>query len=168
MSRRNVFLFVLATGVSFAVFAAVAFGLQFIGLFGSSEPNTPSALDTQEQAWQALGLTDYRIEVRRIDSIWHAQTYVIVVQDNQVVGHTTNCTPAPFEGRYCSNREYDAADYTVLGLFASARDLTERRDADTVTITFDSTYHFPTRIGYNDPQLLDEDTYWQVLAFEPQ
>jgi hypothetical protein len=171
MKLQRGLLFVASVCAAFVAFSAITLLLEATGLFDSpsriiidTEPAVP--VDRKLTEWINLAITDYRIEVRRIDSIWHMQTYVITVIDGQVAAHSAECIVAPFEYRSCEVRAYDAADYAVEGLFATARDMISRY-GEYVTITFDETYHFPSHISYNDPQIYDEDTSWIVVSFEP-
>lgn len=163
MLRHKIPLFIVTSLLSLAAFTGIALLLQATGLFDQAQLN--AQISTEERTWQAQGVGDYRIEVRVISSIWHAQTYSITVQDNQVVAHESSCIPAPFEGRECETRDYDPADFTVEGLFAIAGVMAQRYSNHT-TIRYDERYHFPLTIGYNDPQILDEDAHWEVLSFE--
>ncbi len=123
-------------------------------------------VDQMEQAWLDRKVTSYRIEVLVVNSIWHAQSHQITVRDNQVESVTAACTTAPMEFEKCQVKAFNAEDYTVAGLFKKARSEADSHEATPVKITYDSTYHFPKTISYNDPNIVDEDWSWSVMAFE--
>jgi hypothetical protein len=129
----------------------------------------PLALQTQidkaEQQWQAQHIGKYRIEVQHVQSIWHLQINTITVEDGKVVAQSATCQPAPFEGRECKVKPFNAKDYTVAGLFAQARSVA-KSERGGVTITFDQTYGFPKLIISAPPRLVDADSSWEVLSFE--
>ncbi len=129
------------------------------------QPGLEREISQGEELWQEQGITNYEIKVRMVDSIWHAQTHTLLVENGAVSEATANCIPAPFEGAECEVREFDAATYTVPGLFAIAREEAARSDGQWTTIEFDEQYGFPTRISFNDPEILDEDRSWQVMRF---
>jgi hypothetical protein len=123
-------------------------------------------VDQKEQAWLDQKIASYRIEVLVIHSIWHAQSHQITVRDNQIESATASCIPAPIEAGKCKVEAFNAEDYTVAGLFRKAHSQAESRQATPAEITYDSTYHFPQRISYDDPNMVDEDWMWRVTAFE--
>jgi hypothetical protein len=95
------------------------------------------------------------------------QTHDILVRDGLVVEASATCSPAPIEGRECEVRAFEGETYIVPGLFERARWIAERGEAQHITIEFDARYGYPTRISYNDPELIDEEWGWGVQAFEP-
>ena len=123
-------------------------------------------VDQMERAWLDQKITSYRIEVLVVNSIWHAQSHQITVRDNQVESATAACTTAPMEFEKCKVKAFNAEDYTVAGLFRKARSEAEGQQATPAKITYDSTYHFPQQMSYNDPNMVDEDWSWRVTAFE--
>lgn len=125
-----------------------------------------SDLDNAERQWQRQGVASYRIEVLVVNSIWHAQTHTITVQNDEVVEADASCIPAPFENGSCQANPFVAEDYTVPGLFAKARAVSEDANPDYLTLRFDPTYHFPSNISFDDPEILDEDWNWTVTSFE--
>jgi len=119
-----------------------------------------------ERAWLDQEISSYRIEVRVINSIWHAQSHQITVRGNQIESATASCTPAPIEAGKCQVKAFNAEDYTVAGLFKKALSQAKSRQATPTKITYDSTYHFPQQISYDDPNAVDEDWGWVVTAFK--
>ena len=150
----------------------VVAGLIIIGgLVGYNLVNglQPLSLEVQigaaEQHWQAQHITSYRIQIQHVASIWHLQRYTITLRDGAVVDQSASCIPAPFEGRECSVQPFAAKDYTVAGLFETARSLAKSARGG-VTITFDPTYGFPASIDSTPSNLVDADQSWKVLSFE--
>ena len=123
-------------------------------------------VDQMQQAWLDQKITSYRIEVLVVNSIWHAQSHQITVRDNQVESATAACITAPMEFEKCQVKAFNAEDYTVAGLFRKARSEAGSHEATPTEITYDSTYHFPRQMSYNDPNMVDEDWSWRVTAFE--
>jgi hypothetical protein len=119
-----------------------------------------------ERAWLDQKISSYRIEVRVVNSIWHAQSHQITVRDDQIESATASCIPAPIEAGKCQVKAFNAEDYTVAGLFRKALSQAKSRQATPAKITYDSTYHFPQQISYDDPNIVDEDWGWVVTAFE--
>ena len=119
-----------------------------------------------ERKWQAQGISSYRIRVRRVQSIWHAQTYSVTVQSGQVVEQSAFCIPAPFEAGKCTVEPFDGKDYTVPGLFSAARSQAKIVGGKWTKIIFDEMYSFPKVISYDDPQVYDDDRMWGVESFE--
>ena len=125
-----------------------------------------SPLENSERLWQNQNIQSYRIEVLVVNSIWHAQTHTITVQHDEVMEADAACIPAPFENGVCQANPFVAEDFTVPGLFAKARAVSEELDPSHITIEFDPTYHFPASISFDDPDIIDEDWSWRVTSFE--
>ena len=124
---------------------------------------TAPVVDQMERAWLAQAITDYRIEVLVVNSIWHAQSHQITVRAGQMADAAASCIPAPFEGGQCRVEAFTAEDFTVAGLFRKVRSLSTTPPAE---ITYDPAYHFPSQIAFDDPNLVDEDWMWRVTGFE--
>ena len=123
-------------------------------------------LDQAEQKWTSQNITNYRIEVLVINSVWHAQSHQIIVQNNTVVEATANCIPAPTEAGKCEVRDFSPEEYTVPGLFAQSRTQINSRQSKWIMITYDPTYGFPGQISFDNPDVIDEDWTWRVTTFE--
>ena len=119
-----------------------------------------------ERVWQETAIEDYQIKVLVVQSIWHAQSHTITVESGQVVESSASCTPAPMEFKDCQVRDFDAADFTVPGLFAKARDQTELGNNRWSVITFNASYGYPNKIAYDHPEIMDEDWAWRVVDFQ--
>lgn len=126
-------------------------------------------VEKAERLWEAQSIASYRIQVSHGRGTWHFQTHTITVKDGQVVEQSAACTTAPMEtamGKECEVEPFDAEEYTVPGLFATARSLAEAHPDQGVEIEFDSTYCFPRRIRFDLPDVIDEDEGWGVGSFE--
>ena len=123
-------------------------------------------IDLAERKWQAQNINNYRIQVRRVQSIWHAQTYSVTVQNGEVMEQSAFCIPAPFEAGKCTVEPFDGKDYTVPGLFSIARSQANIAGGKWTEITFDELYSFPKVVTYDDPQVYDDERMWGVVAFE--
>ena len=126
-----------------------------------------ASIDQAERKWQAHGITSYRIEVLTVQSVWHAQSHQITVRDGKVIDQSASCIPAPTEMGVCEVQPYKAEDYTVPGLFAKAHWMVENIQARWMQINFDSQYDFPSQISFDDPDAIDDDWAWRVMAFDP-
>jgi hypothetical protein len=125
-----------------------------------------SQIDAAQSQWQAKNVRSYQISVMRVNSIWHAQTNVVVVKDGAVVDKSATCVPAPFEGKTCTVQEFNADEFTIDGLFKTAREIVSQNQGNReVKITFDETFHFPATIVSDDPKAVDDDSMWRVVSF---
>jgi hypothetical protein len=125
-------------------------------------------IDAAEQRWSSQGIGSYRIEVRRVNSIWHAQWNTVVVKDGQVAEQSSRCTRAPAESQHCRLQPFDAAQYTVPGLFATARAIVQDADPDAmIRIAFDDAAGYPRSIFTDRPQVTDDDQGWGVETLTP-
>jgi hypothetical protein len=111
-------------------------------------------VEQEEQKWLEKDIEDYRIVVSRISSVWHVQTHEITVRNGVVVEQSASCTPAPAELGEYEVQLFDAAEYTVPGLFTVARALAEHEDGNWTLIEFDH------------PEIVDEDSCWGLRSFE--
>ena len=128
-------------------------------------PDWSAEIDRAQARWRESGLDDYRIVVRD-SSLWHMQTHDILVRDGLVVEASATCSPAPIEGRECEVRSFEGETYIVPGLFERARWIAARGKAQHIQIEFDARYGYPTRIRYDDPEVIDEEWGWGVEEFE--
>jgi hypothetical protein len=157
----------------------LAFGAFLISC-GLQNQTLRKQIENEEKAWTALGISDYRIKV--VDSsIWYQIELDIVVKDGAVESVQSTCGHAPmdYEATNCKNKisRLDTNEYTLEGLFkllqASEQDF-ERNYGnikgvdwhECLSVSFDEQYHFPTRISFNHPQVMDEDYTITVSDFE--
>lgn len=123
-------------------------------------------LDQAEQKWTGQNITSYHMEVLVVNSIWHAQSYQIIVQNNSVAESTARCIPAPMEAGTCELRAYTAEEYTIPSLFAQARSQIQGQQIQWIKITYDPIYGFPSQISSDNPNIVDGDWRWRVMTFE--
>ena len=140
--------------------------LLLVAIFWMVVACSASQIDQAEQQWTGQNITDYHIEVLVVESIWHAQTHQIMVQNNAVVEATASCIPAPMEAGECEVRAFTAEEYTIPGLFAQVRVHLKSQQAQWIEITYEPTYGFPSQITFDNPNLVDEDWTWRVTSFE--
>ena len=151
----------------FTVLLLASFAWVAIACTSSRMLSSTAQLEQAEQKWVAQDITSYRIEVLVVNSIWHAQSHQILVQNMTVAQATARCVPASIETGSCEVRPYTAEDYTVLGLFTQARSQVQSQPAEWITITYDdATYGFPSQISFDNPDIVDEDWTWRVTIFE--
>jgi hypothetical protein len=131
-------------------------------VYADDKDNLRAQVDQAEQQWNGQGITSYRIVVRRINSIWHAQTNTIVVVDGQVTEQSSTCVRAPMEMSACQVRPIDPVEYTVPGLFATARALIDKQPLDALTFRFDNVYGFPKSMLSDRADVHDDDEGWAV------
>ena len=132
---------------------------------GPSEP--VAQITAQQNQWRAKNITTYRISVMKVQAIFHAQTNTITVENGKVTQQSAICTPAPFEGRECTVQEFDANEFTVDGLFNTALRYAPASEKNQLRVTFDENYFFPTTISRDEKQVVDDELFWRVVAFEP-
>jgi hypothetical protein len=148
--------------------------VSFIFISATGGSNTAAAPETRfstqllqnENKWSEQRITNYRIEVLVVNSIWHAQTHIILVQNGTVINSTATCIPAPIEAGMCKVRPFDSGTYTVAGLFSQARLQMNGDLAPWIAVHYDPVYGFPGQISYNNPNIIDGDWTWRVTAFE--
>jgi hypothetical protein len=153
-------------GSGFRFFKLAAITLFLVWLIAACGAAPLKQLEQAEQTWTSQGITSYRIEVREVRSIWHAQTYTIIVENNQITDAQAQCIPAPSESGTCEVQAYEAEDYLVPALFSRARSELQGPRAVSVKITYDPTYGFPSAISIDDPEALDDDWSLGVTSFE--
>lgn len=125
-----------------------------------------SVLNLAEELWYSQEITHYYIKVRHVQSIWHLQTYSMEVSTD-LITHSASCIPAPVENGTCEVEEaYDPENFTIEGLFKTARRLLNGENVKWTKVEYDPDYGFPIGIRYDHPDILDEDSTWTVLEFE--
>jgi hypothetical protein len=132
---------------------------------GPSEP--VAQISAQQQSWRAQNVRRYRISVLKVNAIFHAQTNTLTVEDGRVLDQSATCTPAPFEGRACKVQPFDAAEFTVDGLFQTALAAAPESAKYQLRVEFDERYHFPKFISRDQKQWIDDEVVWRVVAFQP-
>jgi hypothetical protein len=128
-------------------------------------PTLVQQIDRAEQKWNSRGINNYSIQVQA-GGWWHLQNYTVVVRNGRVLTYFATCTPATAESEPCEVHTFDPGDFTVPGLFATARAQAAMSEEWT-TITFDPNYGFPLTIRSDHPQLADAEQVWTLLEFSP-
>ena len=125
-----------------------------------------SELSRNQQKWQDANITHYRFELSiGCFCVFRDQMpLTIEVRDGQIV-HM-----AAVDGTLVldtdQNYEFYAPHATIDLLFAEL-DAALNDGADSVTVTYDSTYGFPTEIGIDYSQeIADEEAYYSISGFE--
>lgn len=135
-------------------------------LTGCAKPALVQKIDRAEQKWNRRNINSYRIQVQA-GGWWHLQNYTVVVRNEKVVSYFATCTLAPADSEPCDVYSFDPEDFTVPGLFATARAQAAMSEEWTV-ITFDPNYSFPLTIRTDYPQIADEEQVWTLLEFSQE
>jgi Family of unknown function (DUF6174) len=88
------------------------------------------------------------------------------IADGYVVDQQIMCIPAPMQGHTCTIQSVEASKYLIPAIFQQARNLIAEKRPETIRLVFDSTLGYVTAIGYDDPQIADEDYGLRVEKFE--
>jgi hypothetical protein len=121
-----------------------------------------------EQQWQAQQIHDYRIQVQ-ISGAWMEMLVDTTVKEGQIVHEI--CTTAGTVKPCDFTADYN---YTVPGLFAlarvgsplAARTIIPASVASCLSITFDSTFHYPVDMQHDCRRTLDDEWTASVQSFE--
>jgi len=137
-----------------------------------------STVQNAEARWQASGVTDYRIRVQEVRSIWCVYRIELKVRGGQIASATVTASPGPAQGCWdytdgvidkpIDLSPQDAERWTVPGLFELARQLeplARQKDME-IQFEFDSDLGYPLRMARDDVQSLDDDTLLTTLYFE--
>ena len=123
-------------------------------------------LSRNQQKWQDANITHYRFElnISCFCAFRDQMPLTIEVRDEQIV-HM-----AAVDGTLVldtdQNYEFYAPHATIDLLFAEL-DAAVKDGADSVTVTYDATYGFPTEIGIDYSQeIADEEMYFSISGFE--
>ena len=123
-------------------------------------------LSRNQQKWQDANITHYRFElnISCFCAFRDQMPLTIEVRDEQIV-HM-----AAVDGTLVldtdQNYEFYAPHATIDLLFAEL-DAAVKDGADSVTVTYDATYGFPTEIAIDySQQTADEEMYYSISGFE--
>jgi hypothetical protein len=197
MIGKKVLWFSASTFVSFVVFAIIARGIE-LGIMKRQSDlrltscegqsviseggpqyewmNTTSfasAIEAEEQLWQAQGIHDYCAEMNTGNMLAGSGSLVLLVQNHQVDSDLSNCFIR--EGtrgedfqcrRLLLNIDYGLDTVSIDALFYYLNYMANRSNYS-VTVTFDSTYHFPISIFSYQTTALDSDFHSELIAFVP-
>jgi hypothetical protein len=139
--------------------------LLLILTFTACTTSPKSQLTSNEKIWEKAGITNYQVSIQVVQSIWHLQIYNLTVKNGQVIASDTNCIPAPYEGRECIVKSFDPDEYTIPALFSLAEQRIKSKQSKWLKISYDPDFGFPTKISFNDPEILDDDWSYHVISF---
>lgn len=128
---------------------------------GPKKTEMEQRIDQAERTWSAKKMDAYILDVKCI-SVWSIQNIHIEVRGDQVVSHSATCERSLMTSGDCKVEEYTPENFTVAGLFRNARKLAGVEKPQYAEIEFSPTYGFPAILGYNDPDMYDEE--WSCTA----
>jgi len=117
-------------------------------------------IPAEQAAWEKLGIESYHIAVQDA-GVWNLVNVEVWVQEGRVQRLEANCEPGLAE-MPCYLFTLDASQFEVGELFNRVQAAGERL----ANIEYDPTYHFPTLIVEDDPQVYDDEHILRVTAFE--
>jgi hypothetical protein len=125
-----------------------------------------SELSRNQQKWQDANITHYRFElsIGCFCAFRDQMPLTVEVRDGQIV------YMAAVDGTLVldtdQNYEFYAPHATIDLLFAEI-EAAVNDGADSVTVTYDATYGFPTEIAIDQSQeIADEEMYYSISGFE--
>jgi len=125
-----------------------------------------SELSRNQQKWQDANITHYRFElsIGCFCAFRDQMPLTVEVRDGQIVHMATVDGTLVLDTD--QNYEFYAPHATIDLLFEEL-DAALNDGADSVTVTYDSTYGFPTEIGIDYSQeIADEEAYYSISGFE--
>ena len=125
-----------------------------------------SELSRNQQKWQDANITHYRFELSiGCFCVFRDQMPLTVeVRDGQIVHMATVDGTLVLDTD--QNYEFYAPHATIDLMFAEI-DAAVNDGADSVTVTYDATYGFPTEIAIDQSQeIADEEMYYSISGFE--
>ena len=137
-------------------------------------------LEEAARRWQAAGLTDYRIRLREVHSVWCSYEVSLEVRQGEVVTCTVRAIPGPADDcRHYTDRVVwepvglspsEGARWTVPGLFEIARGW--RQLAGTadmrIVLEFDPELGYPTALLKDNVVAIDDELYLKTESFLPR
>jgi hypothetical protein len=142
-----------------------------------SELEGATSVEEAERRWQSTGLTDYQIRVAETHSVWCTYHVSLEVQDSHVVSGTITAQPGPANScwRYTDGvvgqpidlSPAEATPWTVPGLFRFAHrcEAAMADEAMWVRLRFHPKLGYPTGLGLNNLEALDDDIWLRTLSF---
>jgi len=125
-----------------------------------------SELSRNQQKWQDANITHYRFElsIGCFCAFRDQMPLTVEVRDGQIVHMATVDGTLVLDTD--QNYEFYAHHATIDLLFADI-DAAVKEGADSVTVTYDPTYGFPTEIAIDFSQeMADEEMYYSISGFE--
>jgi hypothetical protein len=133
-----------------------------------SEAVFKSQLDEEEAAWNAQNITSYRLQ-GTYTSVWYSLQVSLVVADGRAVDLQASCSKGIAGGPqgFCQVSYIDPSEWTVPGLFKTARNIASLDDGLFSTIQLNTAHHYPASFAHNNPDLMDGYQGYGVAYFEP-
>lgn len=151
-------------------------------------PATPSKEDlnnqlentiaSENELWIKTNIDNYRIKVHQ-SGVWVNYDMTITVKDNEVTDFEASCGEAILDSdsTFCKKVIADISPdtNTIQGLFNELKKSRMNFEADkdvtsswsdSISITFDSQYHYPKLIRFDIPEMADEECTTEILTFE--
>ena len=125
-----------------------------------------SELSRNQEKWQDANITHYRFElsIGCFCAFRDQMPLTIEVRDGQIVHMATVDGTLVLDTD--QNYEFYAPHATIDLLFAEINSAVNE-GADSVTVTYDATYGFPTEIAIDPSQeIADEEMYYSISGFE--
>ena len=125
-----------------------------------------SELSRNREKWQDANITHYRfsINISCFCAFRDQMPLTVEVRDGQIVHMATVDGTLVLDTD--QNYEFYAPHATIDLLFAEL-DAAVNDGADSITVTYDATYGFPTEIGIDYSQeIADEEMYYSISGFE--
>ena len=125
-----------------------------------------SELSRNQQKWQDANITHYNFElnISCFCAFRDQMPLTVEVQDNQIV-HM-----AAVDGTLVldTDQNYEFyAPHATIDLLFDELEAAYNESADSVTVTYDATYGFPTEIAIDFSQeMADEEMYYSISGFE--
>jgi len=125
-----------------------------------------SELSRNRENWQDANITHYRfsINISCFCAFRDQMPLTVEVRDGQIVHMATVDGTLVLDTE--QNYEFYAPHATIDLLFAEL-DAAVNDGADSITVTYDATYGFPTEIAIDYSQeIADEEMYYSISGFE--
>jgi len=133
---------------------------------GDAISEVPLDLENAETLWHAASIDSYRIKVQ-IGGAWRLNTYTITVQHGEITNAVVQCGPGMVGLVDCPEDAQAAAhDFTVAGLFTQLHSIIDTDNAAWLTASFDPALGYPMSMGFDHPEIMDEEWFINVLSFE--
>jgi hypothetical protein len=117
-------------------------------------------IPAEQAAWEKLGIESYHIVIQDA-GVWSIMNVELWVVDGRVQRLQADCQPG-LVGMPCQLFPIEPHLFEIGELFNRVRS----SGARLANVEYDPTYHFPTLIAENDPQIYDDEHTLRVTTFE--
>ena len=139
-----------------------------------------STIASENKLWEDLNIDNYQIEVNE-SSNWVDYTLTLTVKKNIAVNFEAKCEYAiiDVDGSFCKETlpTISPNDHTIQALFDELKKSRKKFESDlgkdvstswgeSITITFDSQYHYPQLVKFDNPDVADEEYTIEILNFK--